>query len=67
MLFVTKCLKKGWVGEILCFLLLTLQKSSGLGDFLLTFQESLGVGDLVLFVTDFSKEFMFGRFVTICC
>lgn len=67
MLFVTKCLKKGCVGEILHFLLLTLQKSSGLGDFLLTFQESLGVGDLVLFVADVSKEFMFGRFVTICC
>lgn len=65
MLFVTKCLKKGWVGEILHFLLLTLQKSSVLGDFLLTFQES--IGDLVLFVADFSKESMFGRFVTICC
>lgn len=65
MLFVTKCLKKGCVGEILHFLLLTLQKSSVLGDFLLTFQES--IGDLVLFVADFSREFMFGRFVTICC
>lgn len=67
MLFVTKCLKKVWVGEILRFLLLTLQKSSGLGDFLLTFQEGLGVGDLVLFVADFSRELMFGRFVAICC